>query len=104
LVERAKLALMRIDPDLLKKVASPKSLENRMLKIQFYDRETKRNTVSLNIPFIFAKLALDSLPDKEKELLRKKGYDLDKIVETLVKSGEILRVESEDGVFKMWIE
>ncbi len=104
LVERAKLTLMRIDPDLLKKVASPKSLENRMLKIQVYDKKTKRNTVSLNIPFIFAKLALDSLPKKEKDLLKEKGYNLDKIVETLVKTGEILRIESEDGVFKMWIE
>lgn len=104
LVERAKLALMRIDPDLLKKVSKPKSLESRVLKLQVYDKKRKRTSFSFNIPFMFAQLALDSLPEKEKKLLRDKGYDLDKIVDTLVNTGEIIKIESEDAVFKIWIE
>ncbi len=104
LVDRAKICLLRIDPDHLKKLSKPKSLESRVLKIQVYDKKRKRTSFSFNFPFVFAQLALDSLPEKEKETLRKKGYDVDKIVETLVKTGEILRIESKDGVIKIWIE
>jgi tetratricopeptide (TPR) repeat protein len=104
LVDRARLALMRIDPDFLKKSPKPKSLEGRILRIQVYDKKTKRTSFSFNFPFMLARLALDSLPEKEKKLLRDKGYDLDKIVETLVDTGEILRIENKDGVIKIWIE
>jgi tetratricopeptide (TPR) repeat protein len=104
LVDRAKICLLRINPDYLKKLSKPKSLESRVLKLQVYDKERKRTSFSFNIPFMFAQLALDSLPEKEKKLLRDKGYDLDKIVDTLVNSGEIIKIESEDAVFKIWIE
>lgn len=104
LVDRAKIALMRINPKYLKKLSGSKSLENRVLKIRAYNKKEKRDTVSISIPFGLARLALEALPEEEKALLEKKGYHLDKLLETLTESREIIRIEVEDIIFKIWIE
>ena len=104
LVDRAKIALMRINPELLKQLSKPKSLASRVVVIRVVDKGTKKETFNLNIPFVLAQLALDSLPEKDKKLLEKKGYNLDEILDTIVKTGEILRIESDETVFKIWIQ
>jgi len=104
LVDRAKIALMRINPKHLKKLSGSKSLESRMLKIRVYDKKEKRDTVSINITFGLARLALEALPEEEKALLEEKGYHLDELLETLTESREIIRIEVEDSIFKIWIE
>jgi tetratricopeptide (TPR) repeat protein len=104
LVDRARITLMRINPKYLKQLATPKSLASRVVVIRVVDKGTKKETFTLNIPFVLAQLALDSLPQKEKKLLEKKGYNLDEILDTVVKTGEILRIESDETIFKIWIE
>lgn len=102
--DRAKIALMRIDPDLLKEMADDREPEAKLLHIQVYDKKLKKITFSLSIPFMLGKLALESIPEKEKASLRKEGYDIDRILKKLLKKGDILRADSEDSVFKIWIE
>ena len=104
LVNRLKLALMRIDPGLLKEPSKHKKLGSLMLVIQGVDKKTKTESFLLKFPFALAGLAMDSLPEDAKEKLKEKGYDLDEIINTVVKKGEILKIESEDGIFKIWIE
>lgn len=104
LVNRAKIALMRIDPGYLKDVSKRRGLELASLKIQIYDKQTKKVTTSISIPFGLARLALDALPKKEKAELREEGYDLDRILESLVKSGDILKIDGEEQVFRLWVE
>jgi tetratricopeptide (TPR) repeat protein len=104
LVDRAKIALMRINPQYLKQLSKPKSLASRVVSIRVEDKGSKKETFTLNIPFVLAQLALDSLPQKDKKLLEKKGYKLDEILDTIVKTGEILRIESDETIFKIWIE
>jgi len=104
LVDRAKIALMRIAPEQLKKISAPKNLSSRLLVIKVTDKKTKKESFSFSISFALAQLALESLPDKEKKLLEEKGYRLEQILETIVKTGDILKIESEDGIFKIWIE
>jgi tetratricopeptide (TPR) repeat protein len=104
LVDRLKLALMRIDPELLKEPSKHKKLGSLMLVIQGVDKKTKTESFLLKFPFALAGLAMDSLPEDAKEKLQEKGYDLDEIINTIVKKGEILKIESEDGIFKIWIE
>ena len=104
LVDRAKIALMRIDPRHLKKLSRSESLENRILKIRGYDKKEKKVSFNIAIPFGLAKLALESLPEEGKKILEKKGYNLEKILETLTKSREIIRIEVEDFRLKIWIE
>jgi hypothetical protein len=104
LINRAKIALMRIDPGYLKDVSKRRDLALASLKIQVYDKRTKKITTSISIPFGLARLALDALPEKEKAELREEGYDLDRILESLVKSGDILKIDGEDQVFRLWVE
>ncbi|MCX6579934.1 MAG: tetratricopeptide repeat protein [Candidatus Aminicenantes bacterium] len=104
LVDRAKLALMRINPDHLKEVAKTRGIEKQMLHIQAYDKKTKKDSFSITIPFVLAKLALDSVPEKEKEMLTKKGYNVARLLATLAETPELVRIESEDVVFKIWVD
>jgi len=104
LVDRAKLALMRIDPGHLKELSKPKKLSALMLVIQSVDKKTKIESFFLKFPFALAGLAMDSLPEDAKEELKEKGYDLDEIIKTIVEKGEILKIESEKAIFKIWIE
>lgn len=104
LVDRAKLAIMRINPRHLKEVSEDRGFEKRMLIIHVYDKKLKRETFSITIPFALAKLALEAIPEKEKGLIKKEGYDLDRLLETLSKVPEIIRIEGEDTVFKIWVE
>jgi len=104
LVERAKIALMRIDPGLLKKLSKSKKLSDLVLVIKATNKKTKRVTFSLSIPFAFAKLAMDNLPEDARDALEEEGYDLDAIINTVVDKGEILKIESETSIFKIWIE
>ncbi len=104
LVDRAKLALMRIDPKHLKSVNKTIDITNKNLNIRIFDKKKNKETLSLNIPFILAKLALEALPDEEKKLLKNKGYSIDSILETIINSGELFKFEVEDIIIKIWIE
>lgn len=104
LVDRAKLALMRINPELLKDMAKTRNIEKQMLHIQAFDKKLKKESFSITIPFALAKLALDSVPGKEKEMLTKKGYNVDLLLATLAETRELVRIESDDIIFKVWID
>jgi tetratricopeptide (TPR) repeat protein len=104
LVDRAKLALMRIDPGLFKQPSRSQNLKNRVLVIKAVNKKTKIETFSLTIPFALFGLAMDSLPDDAKKAVKEKGWDMDEIINTIVKKGEILKIESEDTIFKIWLE
>ncbi|MCK5058287.1 MAG: hypothetical protein KAT34_16660 [Candidatus Aminicenantes bacterium] len=104
LVDRAKIALMRIDPDYLKNLAGAKKVEAATLHIQIYDKKSKKDSLSLNIPFALARLALGAIPEKEKKALKQKGYDLDGIVRALIESDHIIKIESEESLLKIWID
>jgi tetratricopeptide (TPR) repeat protein len=104
LKDRAKIALMRINPDYWHKSSKKKSVETRMLHIQVYNKKLRKVTFSLSIPFILAKLALDAIPETEKKKLKNEGYNIDQVIRALVEEGEVFKIADEDGVFKIWIE
>jgi hypothetical protein len=104
--ERAKLALLRIDPDLLKNIEDEEyDTKPKLFCLRVYKKGEKEASFSLNIPLALADLALSSIPEEEKESLRKEGYDLDEILERLTKvKGNIIEIKHEDGTIKIWIE
>ncbi len=103
--DRAKIALLRIDPDALKELED-EIPERRalLLKIRIWTHD--KLTLKIDIPWALADLAFSSMSEEDKAELRREGYDLDTITKTLMKEGEIIRIENlEEGtVIKIWIE
>ena len=103
--DRAKIALLRVDPGVLKDLEEERSVRGaRLLKIRVWkDGEL---TLKINIPWALADLALRSIEEEEKAALKKEGYDLDTITKTLIEAGEIIHIENkEEGtIIKIWIE
>jgi tetratricopeptide (TPR) repeat protein len=103
--DRAKIALLRVDPGVLKDLEEERPVRGaRLLKIRVWkDGEL---TLKINIPWALADLALGSIEEEEKAELKKEGYDLDTITKTLVEAGEIIYIENkEEGtIIKIWLE
>jgi len=119
LVERAKLALLRLDRNALpppapvppkpaasgKPGASGKSAS--WVHIRIYEKGESKPNVAINLPVALADLVFKSLPDSAIADLRKEGYDARSFWEALKKTGpaEILTVEGKDGErIQVWLE
>ncbi|MFC2166061.1 tol-pal system YbgF family protein [Acidobacteriota bacterium] len=104
--DRAKIYLLRIDPDALQEYEEEKYERNaKILKFRVYKKGKKEPEFSLNIPWALADLALSSIPDDLKEELREEGYDLDKIAKELTRvRGNIIEIKGEKSIFKFWID
>ncbi len=103
--DRAKIALLRVDPGVLKDLEEERPVRKaKLLKIRVWkDGEL---TLKINIPWALADLALGSIEEEEKAELRKEGYDLDTITKTLIEAEEVIYIENkEEGtIIKIWIE
>jgi hypothetical protein len=99
---------MRVSPESLKSVEDrkPRSGSPRMLRIRIRKAGQKEPAFSLNIPFALADLALSAMDEDDKAAIRKKGYDINKIMNELAKSKEsILRIAGDDGsIIEIWID
>jgi len=104
--DRAKIALLRVDPKALKDFEEERYERRlRILKIRVYKSGKKEPVISINIPWGLADLALGAIPDEEKVLIKEKGYDLDRIRRELTRfDGSILEIKGEDTTIKMWID
>ncbi len=102
--DRARIALLRVDPGALKEVGDDRhGVRARILRIQVLEAGKKK--VDINIPWALADLALQAIPDEEKSVMRKKGYDLDRIISELAKMGSsIIEINDGSSVIKIWIE
>jgi tetratricopeptide (TPR) repeat protein len=112
LVERAKLALLRLDPDALAKVApSTRSKGGEptsgWIRVRIWEKGASKPQLSLNLPVFLADMVFGSLPDEARDELREEGFDATSFWERLKRSGptDILTVEGEDGTrIQVWIE
>lgn len=103
--DRAKIAVMRLDPARLKGAAGPgKDPGGRMLRIRVLEGKNKQATVALNIPLALADLAIQSLSVEQKRALQKKGYNLDQVLARLTGQGLKIEVQDEESVFQIWVE
>ena len=109
LVERAKLALLRLDRKALSASPDPRrgAREAAWVRVRIYEKGASKPGVSINLPVALADLVFKSLPDDAVADLRKEGYDARTFWERLKKTGpaEILTVEGDDGErIQVWIE
>jgi tetratricopeptide (TPR) repeat protein len=103
--DRARIAVMRLDPARLKGTAGPGTDPGgRMLRIRVLEGKNKQATVALNIPLALADLAIQSLSVEQKRALQKKGYNLDQVLARLTGQGLKIEVQDEDSVFQIWVE
>jgi tetratricopeptide (TPR) repeat protein len=110
LLDRARIALMRVSPESLRSAEDrqPRTTVQtaRTLHLRIRAAGRKEPVFSLNIPFALADLALSALDEEDKAALRKKGYDVNRIINDVAKSKDsLLRIVGEDGtVFEIWID
>ena len=65
--DRAKIAVLRVDPDALKDFEEERyEGKAKMLKIRVYEEGKKKVKLSLDIPWALADLALAAIPEEEK--------------------------------------
>jgi tetratricopeptide (TPR) repeat protein len=115
LVERAKLALLRIDPGVLTGVPDSRppaaiAREARKagwIKVRITEKGKTTPKVSVTMPFALAELVFKSLPDDALRDLKSKGYDAGNFWERLKDMGptEVIDVEGDEGEHvRIWIE
>jgi hypothetical protein len=112
LVERAKLALLRLDRDALAEAspAPPRGNGRRTagwVRVRIYEKGVARPKVAINVPVALAELVFKSLPDDAIADLKREGYDARTFWEALKKTGpaEILTIEGDDGErIQVWME
>jgi hypothetical protein len=103
--DRARLAVMRIEPARLKGMdRQGRESSGRMLRIRIFEKNNPHADVSLNIPLALADLALKSLSQEQKRSLRKKGYDPDDILAQLTAKGTKIDIRDNDSVIQIWVE
>jgi hypothetical protein len=106
---RAKIALLRISPDALKRVEDREEQgKAKALKISVIVQGQREPVFSLNIPWALADLAIQAIPEIDKVALRAEGYDLDNIVQQLTRiKGNIIEIRPRDDktrLIRIWIE
>jgi hypothetical protein len=115
LVDRAKLAILKLDPKSSCLQSSVKAegqvgaghSDGRMLRVRIFERDGSRAKVTVNLPMALADLLFKSLPEDAKRDLRRKGYDADNFWDQLKKLGptEIIDIEGDAGEkIQIWIE
>jgi len=109
LLDRARIALLRVSPERLMSAeqrAPRTGTTARMLRIRIRAAGEREPAFEINIPFALADLALGALDEEDKAALRKKGYDINRILNELSRSKErILRIAGDDGsVIEIWID
>jgi hypothetical protein len=112
LVERAKLALLRLEPRALGAPAppAPRSAAPRaasFIRVRVYGHGKSQPEVAINLPVALAELVFKSLPDEARQQLRLKGIDADNFWDRLKKLGptEIIDIQGDDGEkVQIWME
>ncbi len=103
--DRAKIAIMRIEPARLKIMdRRNRDISGRMLKIRIFAKNNAQKNVSLTIPLALADLALKALSQEQKRSLQKQGYNLDEILTQLTEKDMKIDIRENDSVIRIWVE
>jgi tetratricopeptide (TPR) repeat protein len=119
LADRARIALLRLDPKGLSAQAEAplkakagkaekrqKAGEGRMFHLVVYKAGSAQPAVELNLPVSLAQLAIAALDESSKAELRKKGVDVENVWESLKTVGpaNILTIRDGENMIRLWIQ
>ncbi len=103
--DRARIAVMRIDPARLKETGNgARRATGKLLKIYVAEKGDPKGKIAIAIPLALADIALRSLGAQEKQALRKEGYNVDRLLEQLLDEGKKIDIQAEDVTVRIWIE
>ena len=111
LVDRAKVGLLRLDPQALSRTpgagAPPSHGESRWLKVRIFEKGSGKPKVVVNLPIGLADMVFKSLPEDARRELSLKGYDADNFWQQLKAAGpaQIIDIEGDEGEkIQIWLE
>jgi tetratricopeptide (TPR) repeat protein len=115
LVERAKLALLRVDPGALTGVSDDHATaasarparKAGWIKVRITEKGASSPKVSVTMPFALAELVFKSLPDEALRELKTEGYDAQNFWRKLRDMGptDVIDIEGDQGErIRIWIE
>jgi hypothetical protein len=111
LVDRARILLLRVDPQALANskpvVAAGVRGGGAWLKVRIFEKGSQSTKVSINVPVSLAEIVFKSLPEEVKKELSLKGYEAENFWDRLksLPKMEILTIEGDDGeTVQIWIE
>ena len=115
LVERAKLALLRVDPAALTGVSDDRARtviprlarKAGWIKVRITEKGASSAKVSVTMPFALAELVFKSLPEEALRELKSEGYDAENFWQKLRDMGptDVIDIEGDEGErIKIWIE
>jgi tetratricopeptide (TPR) repeat protein len=104
---RAKIALMRIDPSIMKDVEIEQKSGQKMIQVSIYSKEKKLTILNIAVPLSLADLLLNSLDENELDTkdLKLNGADIRKEILDKIQKAQsgILTFETEDVIIKIQI-
>jgi tetratricopeptide (TPR) repeat protein len=112
LVDRAKLALLRLDPQALAKSPCDRSAPPtkgktvRWLKVRVTPKGQSRPTLSINLPISLAELLFKALPEDAQTELERKGFDEDTFWSKVRDMGPstLVDIQDEGERVEVWVE
>jgi hypothetical protein len=109
LVDRARLALLRLDPTALRSTHSKRTgaTKARWIKLRIFEAGNSKAEVSLDLPLALAELLFKSLPEDARAELSEQGYEAESFFEQLRTQGaaDLVEIRSGDGGrIRIWIE
>jgi len=102
--DRAKLAILRIDPEGFNDFPQDRYEAQALV---FSIEVIKEGVVSfsLNIPWSLADLAFSAIPEEEKAFMKREGYDLDKIIQELTRfKGNVIEFRNNGTIVRLWVK
>ncbi len=113
LKERAKIALLRIDPTLVSNYLE-EGKKTKMLRIALINRASGKQEISIKIPVELVNLALQAISKSEIRTSaifkidgkKMRAGDINEIIQKFLnmEKAEILEIDDEESIIKIWIE
>jgi tetratricopeptide (TPR) repeat protein len=104
---RAKIALMRIDPSIMKDIEIEQKSGQKMIQVSIYSKEKKLTILNIAVPLSLADLLLNSLDENELDIkdLKLNSADIRKEILDKIQKAQsgILTFETEDVIIKIQI-
>ncbi len=103
--DRAKIAILRVDPSKLNRIEKYEKISTKTIIIEVFDKKVRKVTSRISIPLALADIGLKALSEEHREFLRNNEYDIADILNKLSNSKEeIISFDTADNLIKVWIE